>query len=138
MKHKILIANWKANPATLAEAEHLFHEEMKAAKQHAGVTVVICPPFIYMPRFGSHAAVQLGAQDVFWEGGAHTGQISLSMLKTFGVNYVLVGHSERRALGETDEQINKRLRSVLAGGMTPVLLVGEPEKGPARSDYLID
>ncbi len=138
MQHKLLIANWKANPATLAEAEHLFHEEMKAAKKHPDVTVVLCAPFVYMPRFGSHAAVSLGAQDVFWEGGAHTGQISTSMLKTFSVSHVLVGHSERREVGDMDEIINKKLHAVLAAGMTPILLIGEPEQGPARSDYLID
>ena len=60
------------------------------------------------------------------------------MLKQFGVTHVLVGHSERRALGETDEHINKKIKAVLDGSMTPVLLVGEPEQSSARSDYLID
>ena len=60
------------------------------------------------------------------------------MLKQFGVTHVLVGHSERRAIGETDEQINKKLKAVLAAGMTPILLIGEQEKSVARSDYLID
>ena len=139
MDKKILIANWKANPAALKDAEHLFHETMKAAKKHPRVTVIICAPFVYLPRFGSHAAVQLGAQDMFWESGPHTGQIPAAMLIQFGVSHVLVGHSERRALGETDEQINKKLKAVLLAGMTPVLLIGEPEKNDAiRQDMLID
>src|SRR3989344_5290945 len=118
---KILIANWKMNPATHREAEHLFHEEMKAAKKHSGVTVVIAPPFPYLQRFASHAAIELGAQDVFWEDhGPHTGEVSPLMLKELGVKYVLVGHSERRALGETDEMINKKVKAVLAAGMAPV------------------
>ncbi|MEK7616280.1 MAG: triose-phosphate isomerase [Patescibacteria group bacterium] len=136
---KILIANWKANPATLQDAEHLFHAEMKATKKFPQVTVVICPPFVYLARYASHAAVELGAQDVHWEDrGPHTGEVSPLMLKELGVRFVLVGHSERRALGETDEMVNKKLKAVLQNGMIPVLLIGEPEKGPARSDYLID
>jgi len=123
---KILIANWKANPATVEEARQLFEMENKE-------NVIICPPAVYISDLRPN-----GAQDVFWKAGAHTGQISPEMLIQFGVSHVLIGHSERRAIGETDEQINKKLKAVLNTGMTPVLLVGEPEKGPARSDYLID
>ncbi len=126
MPHKLLIANWKANPETLEEAKALF-----AVENQLGV--IICPPAVYLEELHAN-----GAQDVFWEAGAHTGQVSPDMLKQFGVTHALVGHSERRALGETDEQINKKLKAVLAAGMTPVLLVGEPEKSAARSDYLID
>ncbi len=124
--NKLLIANWKANPRTFEEAKALFEAENRPG-------VIVCPPAVYTQAL--HAT---GAQDVFWESGAHTGQVGPDMLKTFGVTHVLVGHSERRALGETDEQINKKLQAVLAADMTPVLLVGEPEKSAARSDYLID
>ena len=123
---KTLIANWKANPASLEEAKALFVAENKPG-------VIICPPAVYIAELRPN-----GAQDVFWEGGAHTGQISVQMLKSLGVTHVLVGHSERRAVGETDEQINKKLKAILATGMTPILLIGEPEKSAARSDYLID
>src|SRR3989344_4090010 len=123
---KILIANWKANPETLEEAKKLFEAEHQPG-------VIICPPAVYFEELHPN-----GAQDVFWESGAHTGQMSPSMLKGFGVTHVLVGHSERRALGETDEQINMKLKAVLVADMTPVLLIGEPEKSAARSDYLID
>lgn len=124
---KTLIANWKANPGTLEEAKTLFAIEDTQ-------NVIICPPAIYIAELRPK-----GAQDVFWEAGAHTGQISTVMLKQFGVTHVLVGHSERRALGETDEQINKKLKAVLAAGMTPVLLIGEQEKNNAvRQDILID
>ena len=127
MPHKLLIANWKANPETLEEAKALF-----VAENHPGV--VICPPAIYLEDFRAN-----GAQDVFWEAGAHTGQVSPDMLKQFGVTHVLVGHSERRAVGETDEQINKKLKAALAAGMTPILLIGEQEKNDAiRQDILID
>ncbi len=124
---KLLIANWKANPKTQQEAEALF-EATKADN------VVICPPSVYCS-----ALKATGAQDAFWEGGPHTGQVSTQMLVSFGVTHVLVGHSERRALGETDEQINKKIKAVLAQGMMPVLLIGEAENNPAiRQDMLID
>ena len=123
---KILIANWKANPATLEEASRLFEIENKE-------NVIICPPAIYIAELRPN-----GAQDVFWKAGAHTGQLSPEMLAQFGVTHILVGHSERRAIGETDEQINKKLKAALSVGLTPILLIGEPEKGPARTDYLID
>lgn len=124
---KLLIANWKANPQTVKEAKALFEAENKPG-------VVICPPAVYLSAFRA-----TGAQDVFWEKGAHTGQITPDMLKQFGVTHVLVGHSERRALGETDEQINKKLKAVLAADMTPVLLIGEQDQNDAiRQDILID
>ncbi len=123
---KLLVANWKANPKTLEEARILYAIENKP-------DVIVCPPAVYASSL--HAT---GAQDVFWEAGAHTGQASPEMLAQFGVTHVLVGHSERRAIGETDEQINKKLKAVLAHGMTPILLVGEQEKSSARSDFLID
>ena len=124
--NKILIANWKANPATLAEAKALFALENKK-------NIIICPPAIYIPTLHAtrYTLHDLGAQDVFWEAGAHTGQTSVAMLKQFGVTHVLVGHSERRALGETDEMINKKIKALLANDMIPVLLVGEPEQSPA-------
>lgn len=124
--NKILVANWKANPQTLEEARVLFVAEQKG-------NVIICPPAVYIAELHPN-----GAQDVFWEEGPHTGQIGPTMLKQFGVTHVLVGHSEQRALGETDEQINKKLKAVLRADMAPILLVGEPEQSSARSDYLID
>ena len=127
MPHKLLIANWKANPQTLAEAKALFEIENQSG-------VVICPPAVYLEELHAN-----GTQDVFWESGAHTGQVSPEMLKQFGVTHVLVGHSERRALVETDEHINKKLKAVLVAGMTPILLIGEQEKNDAiRQDILID
>ena len=124
---KILIANWKANPETLEEARALFEAEKRPG-------VIVCSPAVYLVELRA-----TGAQDVFWEAGPHTGQVSPSMLKEFGVTHVLVGHSERRALGETDEQINKKLKAILAAGMTPVLLIGEQEKNDAiRQDILVD
>jgi len=82
----------------------------------------------------------LGAQDIFWEeSGAYTGEISPTMLKSLWVRYVIIGHSERRwKLGETNEVINKKMRAALKNGITPILAVGEKEKGDSVEKFLED
>jgi len=95
------------------------------------VEVVICPPFIYIPTFqhSNILTIKLGAQDCFWEKkGAYTGEISPTMLKDLGCQYVLLGHSERKRLGETDEIINKKLKAALSAKLNPIFCLGETEK----------
>jgi len=93
--------------------------------------VAIFPAFLHIPLFFGRKDISLGAQDVFWEnlrsGGAYTGEISSEMLKKYGVKYVLVGHSERRALGDTNEIVGKKLKTALASGLKVILCVGESE-----------
>lgn len=121
MNKKILIFNWKMNPATPQEASVLAQ-----ASDHENV--VVAPPF---PFLESVSAVlikaKLGAQDLFWEkSGAFTGEVSAEELKALSVSYVIIGHSERRhKLGETDEVIAKKMKSAAATGLIPVLCVGE-------------
>ncbi len=117
---KLIIGNWKLNPKTLKEAQKLVQALNKAKAKHK---VVLCPPFVYIPQIKTK--YDLGAQDVFWEEtGAYTGQVSASMLKQFKVKYVIVGHSEKRAVGDTDQEVNLKLKAVIANKMTPVLCVG--------------
>jgi len=94
--------------------------------------VVVCPAFTALRSVqttidGDRLPIKLGAQNVYWEPqGAFTGEVSAPMLAKLNVQYVIVGHSERRELfGETDEMVAKKLRSVLAAGMSPILCVGE-------------
>lgn len=123
---KLIIANWKMNPKTSKEAAILARAASETARVAKNVEVVIAPPFVHLQAMGG---VKLGAQNVFWENiGAHTGEISPIQLKAFGVRHVLVGHSERRALGETNEEVNKKIKAVLESGMKAVLCVGETEK----------
>ena len=125
----ILAGNWKMYK-TAAEAVAVV-TELKA--EVAGITkaeCVICPPFTALPALSAVVAgsnVQLGAQNVHWEKeGAFTGEISVGMLKEFGVRYPVVGHSERRQFfGETDAGVNKRAKAALAAGMRPIVCVGE-------------
>lgn len=114
---KLIIANWKCNPKTLAEAKRLFNNVKKTK-------VIICPPFVYLTEFNYKF---LGAQNCHWkEKGPYTGEVSPKMLKDLGVKYVIIGHSERREyFNETDETINKKLKAALGAGLIPVLCIGE-------------
>jgi len=126
---KIIVANWKMNPHTLQEASRLYDAVKKAAGRRT--TAVVCPPFVYLSTFQKRGRgkVTLGAQDVSSEeGGAHTGEVSAAMLKNLGVSYCLVGHSERRAQGETNDIVCRKLHGALAAGLTVILCIGERER----------
>jgi len=121
---KLIVANWKMNPASSKEAQRFF-SSLARGLRGSRAEVVVCPPFCYLPLAKSKV-FKIGAQDCFWkEKGAFTGQVSPLMLKNLGVRYVIVGHSEKRALGETDETVNEKLKAVLKAGLTPVLCIGE-------------
>lgn len=133
----LIVANWKCNPIGLKEMKKLFDSISKGIKNNKGVEVVVCPPFVYLPilracisnRQGGKLA--LGGQDCFWEEkGAFTGEISPTMLKNLGCEYVIIGHSERRKyLKETDEMVNKKLKAAIIAGLKPILCVGSKKRG---------
>jgi triosephosphate isomerase len=129
MRAPLVIGNWKMH-GTLVEARALAAGIRDGLKRPRGVQVAVCPPFTALAAVSEILAgtpIQLGAQTCHHEpAGAHTGEISLPMLTELGCRWVLVGHSERRKeIGESDELINRKLRAVLASGITPVLCVGE-------------
>lgn len=121
----LIVANWKMNPPSQAEAKNLFDSVKRGIKNIKKAEVVICPPFIFLPILKTE-----GAQDMFWEQkGAYTGEISPSMLKDFECKYVIIGHSERRKyFGETDEMINKKLKAALREKINPILCIGETKE----------
>ncbi|MGD0977121.1 MAG: triose-phosphate isomerase [Minisyncoccia bacterium] len=141
---KTLVANWKMNPQKLAEAEELFEYTIAESAKYPNVKTIICPPFVFIEELSKFLQTtnyklqtSIGSQNIFWESkGAYTGEISTEMLKNFGVSHVLVGHSDRRyVIGETDEEINKKIKAALLTDITPVLLVGERE-GENREEIL--
>jgi triosephosphate isomerase len=137
---KILIANWKMNPQTLDEAQGLFNFETAEAKKYENIKTIVCPPVVYLEELAKSGGDNLGAQDIFWEEkGPFTGEISGEMLKNFGIEFTLVGHSDRRyVMGETDEMINKKIKAALKEGIIPVLLAGEREKTENQKQILTD
>lgn len=126
----LVVANWKMNPRTLGAARELLRDITKVIRGKRGVVVVPPTPFLTeLIKTARSTALAFGAQDLSQHGvGAHTGEIGASMLKSIGVSYVIVGHSERRGDGETDGVIHEKLRQALAGGITPILCVGERER----------
>ena len=128
MRKPIIAGNWKMNN-TAAEGVKLV-EALKGLVKDANCDVVACVPFTDIPAVSEAVKgtnIHLGAQNVhFAEKGAFTGEISASMLKEYGVEYVIIGHSERRQyFGETDETVNKRMHAALAAGLVPIVCVGE-------------
>ncbi len=118
------------NPDSASEAV-LLAKGIEKGISKPGNEVVIAPPFPFLSAVKKVIKrAKLGAQDDFWENsGAHTGEVSPAMLKNSGVEYVIIGHSERRRLGETDEMINKKIKASLKAGLKAILCVGEPKRG---------
>lgn len=112
------------NPGTLKEAVSL-------AKASDYKNVVVAPPFTFLEKVGKFLKKsELGAQDLFWEDrGAFTGEVSAKELKSVGVKYVIVGHSERRhKFDETDEMVAQKIKAALENKLIPILCVGETEE----------
>ncbi|TMC10448.1 MAG: triose-phosphate isomerase [Chloroflexi bacterium] len=127
----VLAANWKLNPTTAGEAAALVQGIVEAARNQDRVTVAIFPPFLWILgvlELLEGTGIELGAQDCFWEpSGPYTGEVSAAMLA--GVcQWVIVGHSERRAMGETDEMVAKKAGAALAAQLSTIVCVGENQE----------
>jgi len=140
MPETVVVGNWKMN-TNLGQALELAAGIGNQLKNVPGVQVVLCPPFPFLSSVGEAlrgSAVRLGAQNMHWEdSGAFTGEVAAQMLQGL-CEYVILGHSERRQLfGETDELINRKIRSALSHGLRPILCVGETlderESGKAKT-----
>ena len=128
MRKAIIAGNWKMNK-TPDEARALV-EELIPLVADAECDVVVCPPFVDLcpvSKAIKGTNIHLGAQNIHWaKSGAFTGEISADMLKKCGVEYAIVGHSERRQyFGETDATVNMRAKAALENGITPIICVGE-------------
>ncbi len=128
MRKPIIAGNWKMNK-TAEEAKALINE-LKPLVAKSKPEVVVCVPYTDLWAVAEAvkgSKIHLGAENVAWaDNGAFTGEISADMLKEIGVEYVIIGHSERRQyFGETDESVNKRLKQALVKGLKPIVCVGE-------------
>ena len=125
-----LIANWKMNGDAARTRAWAFTLNTALAKSDAKVKLVLCPPLVYLADALSalppNAQLSLGAQNCHAASkGAHTGEISAAMLLDAGCDYVIVGHSERRATGETDVDVLAKARAAIEVGVMPIICVGE-------------
>ena len=143
MRKPIIAGNWKMNK-TPAEAAALVNE-LKPLVKDAACDVVVCVPavdFCAVKEAAAGSNIHLGAQNVhFAPSGAYTGELSADMLKAAGVEYVIIGHSERRQyFGETDKTVNQRVRAAVAAGLKVILCVGEnkEEREAGYTDALVE
>jgi triosephosphate isomerase len=129
MRKKLIAANWKMYK-TPRQAREFVSVFLPQVWEHTRDEIVLCPPYIDIAAVVEAvqgSAIGVGGQDMFWEQeGAYTGAISAAMLKVAGCTHVIIGHSERRQyFSETDDTVNRKLRSALASGLTPIVCVGE-------------
>jgi triosephosphate isomerase len=128
MRRKLVAGNWKMH-GSRADNSALV-DAILAAPKLESVECVLCPPYVYLGEIARQlrgSAVKLGAQNVSAENqGAYTGEVSAAMLRDVGCEFVIVGHSERRALNhESDEQVARKFAAAQARGLIPILCVGE-------------
>ena len=138
---KLIAGNWKMNNDVAAAAK--LADELAEALPEVpeGVEVLVCPPTIDITTVHARmqaAPIALGAQNVYWEAkGAYTGESSCDMLKSAGCTYCIIGHSERRGyFHETDEDMNKKAKALVAAGIVPVFCCGEPEEVREAGTYV--
>ena len=134
---KLIAANWKMNK-TADEAVSFIKEFRKLVNNEKNVDVVICPPFTGLNAVSDElkkSNIKLGAQNMHHENsGAFTGEISPLMLKELGCRYVILGHSDRREMGETDLLINKKVISALNHQLVPILCIGETHEQRTKDE----
>lgn len=128
MRKKVIAGNWKMN--MLPNETINFIDEFSKLVKNSENEIILCVPFIdlfYALLHVQGTNIKIGAQNMHWEEkGAFTGEVSGNMLKSIGVEYVIIGHSERRAyFGETDEIVNKKIKSALKYGLKPIVCIGE-------------
>ncbi len=129
MRENIIAANWKMNHRA-SELEQFFRQLLAGYKQREGVSVIVAPTAPYLARaveFASPAGIKIAAQNMHFEAsGAFTGEISASMVRDTGAQYVILGHSERRhVFGEDDEMIARKVRAALENKLQPIFCIGE-------------
>lgn len=128
----LIVGNWKLNPVTLAEAASLAREIAHKYKKTTEPYIAIAPPFPYLvdvKKKIEKSSVVLAAQNVFYKNiGAHTGEVSVLQLKDLGVEFIIIGHSERRAMGETNEEVKQKIAVALKHRLIPIVCIGEKER----------
>ncbi len=127
--HKLIVGNWKMNPGTLDEAKKIVAKTKRVAAGLDHTDAVVCPPFVFLAKLAPSKPSKhfhIGAQSVYFEeSGSYTGEVSVNMLRDIGVEYVIVGHSEERKRGDTDEIVSKKVKAVIEADLTPIVCVGE-------------
>jgi len=128
MAKPLVVGNWKSYVNSLKEAKQLLHALEKSMPREARAGAVLCPPFPLLDTLARNyrgTCFSFGAQDAFYESGAHTGEVSMALVKDAKAKYVILGHAERRARGDTDMIVAKKTGAALDARLTPIVCVGE-------------
>jgi triosephosphate isomerase len=130
MSKPILVANWKNHPASPEEASSILKGLGKKSAIYKKLFTFIAPPSAYFESVSKRAKSfsSLATQDIFPLDGTHTGALTVDILKNLGVKLAIIGHSERRALGETSADVSAKVKTVLRAGIIPLVCVGEAER----------
>ncbi|MBI2038712.1 MAG: triose-phosphate isomerase [Candidatus Niyogibacteria bacterium] len=135
---RLFIANWKMNPMTVAAARKLFAGIVLGTAGAKNAQIVVAPPVPFLVALPKNRRIALGAQNLFWErSGAYTGEISAEMISALGAEFAIIGHSERRALGETDAMINRKIKAALSSDLYSVLCVGERDRSDENFQHIV-
>lgn len=125
----LVVANWKMHPQSFREAQALFTATKKAAESALSVDVLVAPPALYLQDLSAGyrgKRIRFAAQNAYAEDGeAHTGEVSIAQMKNAGAQALLIGHAERREMGESNDDTTRKVAAALKAKLTPVLCVGE-------------
>jgi len=126
-QRKIIIANWKMNPETLTEATLLLKGILKTLPKNKNVSIIFAVPSVFIQALKKQFKnIQIASQDISVYGvGAHTGEISALQAKDVGAKFTIVGHSEKRLSGDTNEIISQKIKMAVSSGLFPIICVGE-------------
>lgn len=136
----LVVANWKMNPATSRDAKKLFDATKRAAESAKSVAVIVAPPSLYLRELASgYKGKRIGfaAQNAHFETtGSFTGEISIAQVKDARASHLIIAHAERRQMGETNQEANKKVLAALALGITPILCIGEKTRSQTGDHFV--
>lgn len=135
----IVVANWKMHPATSREAKALFESMRKSIDKAKGISLIVAPPAIYLRNIVQHYSgkrITFALQNASAEAsGSHTGEISFAQGKDAKASAVIIGHAERRAMGETNDDVRRKVAAALAQKITPILCIGETMRDSSGAHF---
>ena len=136
----IVVANWKMNPQTMREAKKLFEATRKASESAKNVSIIVAPPSIFLRELSMNykgRKLSFAAQNAhFQKDGAYTGEISMPQVKDAKASAVIIGHAERRAMGETNEETRAKVNAALAQRLQPIFCIGEHKRSGSGEHFL--
>jgi triosephosphate isomerase len=135
----IVVANWKMNPPTWRDAKKLFEATRRTGERLGSISLIVAPPALYLRELAAGykgRKIAFAGQSAHFEpAGSFTGEISMPELRDAKASYVLIGHAERRAMGETDAEVRLKVTAALQSKLTPILCIGEKTRNNSGEHF---